>query len=729
MTKTSSKIDFELLSGSIETITFHSEETGFCVLRTKVKGQKDPVTVIGNAIRVNEGEYIECHGSWVNNKAYGLQFKAESIKMIPPTTLEGIEKYLGSGLIKGIGKHFAKILVKSFGEETLEVIEKHPKRLTQLEGIGAKRKEMILNSWNEQKAVRDIIIFLQSHGIGAARAVRIYKIYGDDAINIIRDNPYQLAIDVIGIGFKTADALAMNIGIPKDSVKRAEAGIKHVLQELASEGHTTVPKEELIKTAVELLEIPETIISQAILNEITKDYLTVDKIEDQECLFLATLYQAESTSAKHIARLKKGSPIWGEIDCEKALEWAEGQTHTTLSPSQRKAVTLALEEKVVIITGGPGVGKTTVINTILKIVRAKKAQVVLCAPTGRAAKRLTETTKLTAKTIHRLLEYNPHTHTFKYNQNNPLATDMVIVDEASMIDIVLWYNLVRAIPNHASLLIVGDIDQLPSVGPGAVLADMINSQTIPTIKLTEIFRQASNSKIIVNAHRINQGLFPLTSSPESGFNDFYFIEAKTPEEIQDKLLTVIMENIPKRFNFNPKNDIQVLTPMNKGGLGSRALNVLLQSKLNPSSEPKISKFGTTFAVGDKVIQNVNNYDKDVFNGDIGVITGINLDENILRVNFDGHIVNYEFHEMDEIGLAYATTIHKSQGSEYKVVVIPIATEHFMLLARNLLYTAVTRGKKLVVIIGQTKALAIAIKNGSVKTRMTNLLNQLQKYCL
>ncbi len=716
--------NLETLAGSIEQVTFHSEETGFCVLRTKVKGQKDLITVIGSAVTINAGEFIECKGTWINDKNYGIQFKAEILKATPPNTLEGIEKYLGSGLIKGIGKYLAKVLTKSFGETVFEIIENHSHRLTELEGIGDKRKDMILTAWKEQKAVREIMVFLQSYGVGTARAVRIYKMYGNNAIDIIRNNPYQLALDVIGIGFKTADALAMRLGLTKDSIKRAEAGVRHVLQEFAAEGNCAIGKETLTKTTAELLEISETIITQAIINETQKGNLILDRINEEECLFLATLYQAECLSAKNTARLKNGKPPWGEINYEKAIKWTEERISITLSPSQREAIILALKEKVVIITGGPGVGKTTVINSILKIVHAKKMQVSLCAPTGRAAKRLAETTGLKAKTIHRLLEYNPKTHTFKYHQHNPLATDMVVIDEASMIDIVLWYNVIKAIPNHASLLIVGDIDQLPSVGPGAVLSDMISSKTIPVIKLTEIFRQAANSQIIINAHRINQGQFPIATS-QGLLTDFYFIQAETPEEIQDKMLTVVTENIPKRFKLNPKNDIQILTPMNRGGLGSRALNILLQSKLNPHSEPKISKFGTTFAAGDKVIQNINNYDKDIFNGDIGIITRIDLEESELRVNFDGHLVTYDFNELDEIALAYATSIHKSQGSEYAAVVIPLATQHYMLLARNLLYTAVTRGKKLVVIIGQTKALAMAIKNASVKARITNLQTRLQ----
>lgn len=717
--------NLEPLSGSVEQVTFHSEDSGFCVLKAKVKGQKDLITVIGSILCIAAGEFIECQGTWINDKKYGIQFKAESLKAIPPTTLEGIEKYLGSGLIRGIGQHFAKILIKAFGEQVFEIIENTPERLSELSGIGEKRTNMILASWAEQKAVRDIMIFLQSHGVGTTRATRIYKTYGNHAITTIRNNPYQLALDVIGIGFKTADVLAMQLGIAKDSIKRAEAGIRHVLQELANEGHCAVEKERLIKIAVELLEIQETTIVQAITNEAQREHVVLDKIDNLDCVFLAALHHAECSSAKNIARLKNGKPPWGKIDYEKALTWVEERTNIVLSASQLEAVILALKEKVVIITGGPGVGKTTVINSILKIVSAKKIEVSLCAPTGRAAKRLTESTGIAAKTIHRLLEYNPKTHTFNYNQHHPLPTDMVVIDEASMIDIVLWHNIIKSIPDHASLLIVGDIDQLPSVGPGKVLADMINAKTIPVIKLTEIFRQATNSHIIVNAHRINQGQFPLTA-PLQELSDFYFISAETPEKIQDKLLAVVTTSIPKSFKLNPKTDIQVLTPMNRGGLGTRSLNITLQAKLNPDARQKITKFGTTFAVGDKIIQNINNYDKDVFNGDIGIITHIDPEEGCLQIKFDERIVDYAINELDEIALAYATSIHKSQGSEYTAVVIPISTQHYMMLARNLLYTAVTRGKKLVVIIGQTKALAMAIKNISTKTRLTNLQTRLQK---
>ena len=716
--------NLEMLAGSVERVTFHSEETGFCVLRTKVKGRRELITVVGNAACVTAGEFIECRGLWVNNKEYGIQFKAEHLAVIPPTTLEGIEKYLGSGLIKGIGPHFAKVLIKAFGEDVFAIIENEASRLTELAGIGVKRKNTILSAWAEQKVIRNIMIFLQTNGIGTARAVRIYKTYGDNAVDIVRTNPYKLALDIVGIGFKTADVLAMRLGIAKDSLQRAQAGIRHVLQEFSNDGHCAIERGRLIESSAELLEVAAEVIDEALKNELQAENLVLDSINGADCVFLAALYQAEYLSVKHIQRLKTGRPPWGEIDYGKALQWTEHKTGIMLSPSQRQAVLLALQKKFIIITGGPGVGKTTIINSILKIVRAKKINVALCAPTGRAAKRLAEATGLAAKTIHRLLEYDPKIHTFKYNQHNPLRTDMVIVDEASMIDIVLWYNIVKAIPDHASLLVVGDIDQLPSVGPGAVLADMIKSKAIAVVKLTEIFRQAATSQIIVNAHRINQGEFPHQYT--AGVSDFYFIQVQTAEEIQDKLVYVVTEKIPQRFNFHAKHDVQVLTPMNRGGLGSRALNTILQAKLNPSLTPKVSRFGTTFIPGDKIIQNVNNYNKEVFNGDIGTIASIDLEENEVKINFDGRLVNYDFNELDEIALAYAISIHKSQGSEYPVIVMPLATQHYMLLARNLLYTGVTRGKKLVVIIGQIKALAMAIKNSATKTRITNLQARLQR---
>lgn len=715
----------ERLHGSVERITFHSEESGFCVLRVKVKGQRDLVTIIGTAASITPGEYIECEGGWVNDRQHGLQFKTQQLRVVPPTTLEGIEKYLGSGMIKGIGPHFARKLVRAFGEAVFEVIEHYPHRLLELDGIGPKRKDRVITAWAEQKVVREIMVFLQSHGVGTARAVRIYKTYGDKAVERVRQNPYRLALDIHGIGFKTADAIAQRLGIAKDSLIRAQAGIRHVLQEIAAEGHCAAWRDNLRETAGKLLEIPHPIIEQAIAAELKAQNLIAEPLEGETALFLASLYRAEQGVAQHIVRLQRNDPAWDRIDADKALPWVEAKTSLQLSASQRAAVAQAINGKVTAITGGPGVGKTTVVNSILRVLQAKGVKVLLCAPTGRAAKRLSESTGTAAKTIHRLLEFDPKRMGFKRDQTDPLDAELVVADEVSMVDVVLMNQLLRAVPDHAGLLLVGDVDQLPSVGPGAVLADLIGSGVVPTARLTDIFRQAASSRIIVNAHRINQGKLPELPAQQNPHSDFFVIKADTPEAIHDKLLQLVTERIPRRFGLHPIDDIQVLTPMNRGGLGAHSLNIELQQRLNPHAEPRISRFGWTYAPGDKVIQTTNNYDKEVFNGDIGRIARIDTEEGILLVDYDGRRVEYEVGELDEVSLAYATTVHKSQGSEYPAVVIPLATQHYNLLERNLLYTAVTRGRKLVVMVAQTKALAMAVKRvGSVK-RLTNLKQRLR----
>ena len=709
----------ERLSGAVERVTFHSEESGFCVLRVKVKGHHELVTVIGSAATITPGEFVECIGIWTNDRTHGLQFKTHQLKVVPPSTLEGIEKYLGSGMVKGIGPHFAKVLVKAFKENVFLVIESEPEKLLTLPGIGKKRMEKVTSAWAEQKVIREIMVFLQSHGIGTGRAVRIYKTYGDESIIKVTENPYRLALDIHGIGFKTADTLAMKLGIASDSLIRAQAGVRHVLQEIAGDGHCAAPWESLVDAASKLLEISSVIIEEAVHAEVAEENLVKEDIDGKLCLFLTPLHRAEVGTSASILRLLQGSLPWGAIDAEKAIPWVEEKTGLTLSDSQRDAVKLALTSKVLVITGGPGVGKTTLVNSILKLIQAKHVDVLLCAPTGRAAKRLTESTGIEAKTIHRLLEFDPATFGFKRTRENPLVADLVVIDESSMVDIALMNKLLGAIPDHTALMIVGDVDQLPSVGPGAVLADIIDSGVVPTVRLTEIFRQAASSRIIVNAHRINKGDMPLKTEG-TDLSDFYFIPANTPEESHDKLLQVVTERIPKRFGFHPVKDIQVLTPMNRGGLGARSLNVELQQVLNKNGSPSVVRFGTTFAPGDKVIQTVNNYDKEVFNGDIGQIMTVDLDEGVLQVDYDGKLVEYEFGELDEVSLAYATSIHKSQGSEYPAVVIPLAMQHYTLLERNLIYTAVTRGKKLVIIIGQPKALGMAVKNQKSKKRLTKL---------
>lgn len=720
----SPEIRTQHLSGAIERITFHNEESGFCVLRVKVRDRRDLITVVGTAAAVAAGEFVECDGSWVDDRTHGLQFKSRQLRTMPPSTLEGIEKYLASGLVKGIGPHLARELVGAFGERVFHVIERTPARLTEINGIGPKRKTFVVAAWAEQKAVRAIMVFLQSHGVGAARAARIYKTYGDDALDRVRENPYRLALDVHGIGFKSADAIAQRLGIPRDSLIRAQAGVHHILQEISGEGHCAAQRARLVETTARFLQIAPSLVECAVDREVAEGKLIAEAVEGTECLYLAPIHRAEVEVAAHLLRLLAGESPWGRIDASKAIPWVEGKTRRTLSASQRRAVEGVINGKVSVITGGPGVGKTTVVNSILRILSAKRVRSVLCAPTGRAAKRLSESTGQKAKTIHRLLEFDPKRYRFKRGAHDPLRADLVVVDEASMVDVVLMNQLLGAVPDRAGVLIVGDVDQLPSVGPGAVLSDVIASLRVPTVRLTEIFRQAAASRIIVNAHRINRGRMPRCPDNETELADFYFVAAETPEEVRDKLLEAVTERIPRRFGLHPVYDVQVLTPMNRGGLGARSLNSELQQRLNPGVSPSVTRFGWTYGSGDKVIQTVNNYDKGVFNGDIGRVSGVDPDAGLVRVDFGGRRVEYKLGELDEVSLAYAITVHKSQGSEYAAVVIPLAVQHYPLLQRNLLYTAVTRGRTLVVIVGEPKALAIAVKSVRSTRRLTNLTARL-----
>ncbi|WPL15701.1 Exodeoxyribonuclease V alpha chain [Thiorhodovibrio winogradskyi] len=713
----------ETLAGPVERVTFHSPESGFCVLRVKVRGEPELITVVGNAAQVTPGEHIDARGQWTIDARHGRQFKANELRVVPPGTREGIERYLGSGMVKGIGPHFAKRLVDAFGEQVFDIIEQSPDRLRELPGIGKKRQERVTRAWAEQKVIREIMVFLQSHGVGTARAVRIFKTYGEAAIERVRGNPYRLALDIRGIGFKTADQLAERLGIPRDSPLRARAGVRHVLQEIAGDGHCAAWREALAERSVKLLEIESAGIEDAINLELAAGQLVAETVEDRVLVFLPALHRAEAGVAESLIRLRAGSPPWKSIDTERALPWVEAQTGLRLAESQQQAVSQAVTGKCTLLTGGPGVGKTTVVNSILRILRAKGVKATLCAPTGRAAKRLSESTGQDAKTIHRVLEFDPKTLDFKHNAENPLETDLLVCDETSMVDVSLMHKLLSALPDSAAVLLVGDVDQLPSVGPGAVLADAIGSGVLPTVRLTEIFRQAQTSQIIVNAHRINAGLLPQTPEPQPPDGDWFLIRSETPEQIQERLIKTICERIPARFGLDPVADVQVLTPMNRGGLGARALNVLLQQRLNPQAQPRIERFGWTFAPGDKVIQNVNNYDKEVFNGDIGRIRAIDTENSEVRIGFDGREVIYEFGELDELALAYAISVHKAQGSEYPAVVIPLATQHYMLLQRNLLYTGVTRGKRLVVLIAQPKAVGMAVRQigGQRLTRLRQRL--------
>ena len=677
----------------------------------------------GNTPSITPGEFVDATGIWFNDHKHGVQFKVKQIKTVTPNTLEGIEKYLGSGMVKGIGPHFARRLVRAFGEQVFDIIEANPERLMELDGIGKKRREKITSAWSEQKVIREIMVFLQSHGVGTARAVRIYKTYGDQSVAKVQENPYRLALDIHGIGFKTADSLAMQLGIDRVSLIRAEAGVRHVLQESSGAGHCARAFDELVAEAAQLLDIPEATIKEAIACEIDQQRLTPEVINGVPCLFLTPLYRAEVGVANHVNRLLQGSSPWAAIDVAAAIPWVEQKNSLQLSDSQKTAITMAVQKKFCIITGGPGVGKTTVVNSILKIIGTRRVEVTLCAPTGRAAKRLSESTGQEATTIHRLLDFDPSTFDFKRNADNPLSTDLLVVDECSMVDIVLMNQLLRAVPDSASVLLVGDVDQLPSVGPGSVLSDLISSTTVPVARLTEIFRQAASSQIITGSHAINRGLAPAVSK-KGEQTDFFYLTAEEPEALFTKLMQIVTRRLPEKFGFDPVNDIQVLAPMNRGGLGARSLNVALQEALNPHAHPRVTRYGWTYAPGDKVIQTVNNYDKDVFNGDIGRVKAIDIEEGELLIEFDGRDVCYALNELDEIALAYAITIHKSQGSEYPCVVIPMAMQHYTLLERNLLYTGVTRGKQMVVLVGQAKAVGMAARTRKSNRRLTNLQTRL-----
>ncbi len=708
----------EALAGLVERVTFHNADSGFCVLRVKARGQRDLVTVVGHAATIAAGEWVQMSGGWVNDRTHGLQFKAAFLKASPPTTLEGIEKYLGSGMIRGIGPAYATKLVRAFGAAVFELIEQEPARLREVAGIGPKRAARIVAGWAEQKVIREIMLFLHAHGVGTSRAVRIYKTYGADAVQMIAENPYRLARDIRGIGFRTADLVAQKLGIEPTATIRVRAGISFALAEATGEGHCGLPVEELTSLAGKLLEVPSELIEAALVLELEAGDVVADTLEGQRCVFLAGLYRAEQVIAERLRTLAQGTPPWPRIDAGKAIPWVEGRTGLALAESQKEALRLALQSKVLVITGGPGVGKTTLVNSILKVIGAKRVELALCAPTGRAAKRLSESTGLEAKTIHRLLETDPKTGGFKRSEAHPLDCRLLVVDETSMVDVPLMHALLKALPDEAALLLVGDADQLPSVGPGQVLADIIGSGAVPVVRLTEVFRQAAESQVIVNAHRINRGRMPELEAKEG--SDFFFVDAADPEEGVRKLLAVVGQRIPGRFGLDPVRDVQVLCPMNRGGLGARSLNIELQRALNPPGELRVERFGWTFCPGDKVMQVANDYERDVFNGDLGVITGLDMEEAELTVSFDGRAVAYGFGELDELVLAYATTIHKSQGSEYPAVVIPLTTQHYTMLARNLLYTGVTRGKRLVVLIGQRRALAIAVRNGSGRRRWSKL---------
>ena len=711
--------EHEVLAGIVERVTFHNPESGFCVLRVKVRGHRDLATIVGHAAAISAGEWITASGDWLNDRTHGQQFRARFLKTSAPTSAEGIEKYLSSGMIRGIGPVYARKMIRAFGERVFDIIEAEPDRLREVDGIGAVRARRITDAWAEQKIVREIMIFLHSNGVGTARAVRIYRTYGSDAVQVMSENPYRLARDIRGIGFKTADAIAARLGIAKTAMIRVRAGISYALTEAMDEGHCGLPTEELVALAVDLLEVPAELARTALDLELTEGTVIADTVGDRPSVFLSGLYRAEQTIADRLHQLATAPLPWPAIDADKALPWIERKTGLALAESQVAAIRLALAAKVLVITGGPGVGKTTIVNAILRILTAKGVKLLLCAPTGRAAKRMTEATGFEARTIHRLLETDPQGGGFKRNSDNPLACDLLVVDETSMVDVLLMQALLKAIPDHAAVLIVGDIDQLPSVGPGQVLADIIGSGAIPVVRLTEVFRQAAQSRIITSAHRINQGAMLDLSRPE-GDSDFYFVPADDPETAVSRIIELVKTRIPQRFGLDAIRDIQVLCPMNRGGVGARSLNIELQAALNPAGERKVERFGWTFAPGDKVMQIENDYEKEVYNGDIGYVADVDVEAGELTARFDDRGVTYGFGELDTLVPAYAATIHKSQGSEYPAVVIPVLTQHYAMLQRNLLYTGVTRGKRLVVLVGQKKAVAIAVRNVSGRRRWSKL---------
>lgn len=698
------------LSGYVDAIVFAQPENGFTVARLKEPKKKDLTVIVGYMPGLQAGENVVCKGSWKNHPSHGRQFEVAEFTVEAPSDIIGIQKYLESGLVKGIGPAYAKKIVDKFGSDTLDVIDKTPHRLFEVEGLGRKKVNQLKECWSEQRSIREVMVFLRAHGASPGYAQKIFKQYGNESIAKVKENPYQLAKEVTGIGFKMADAIALKMGFALHSPERLAAGIEFVLWEMTNEGHTCFPVVDFTPIAAAMLEVEGPLVEAAV-----KDLINKQLVEQEGMIWLKPYFAFEQGIARDLVRLKSGQQAIRSIDAVKAVDWVQGQLTIQFAEQQKAAVVQALTDKIHIITGGPGTGKSTITNAILTVSGKLTDKILLCAPTGRAAKRLTQITHKLAFTIHALLEMDFASGGFKRGKENPLDCDLIIIDEASMIDTSLLFYLLRAIPSRARLLFVGDIDQLPSVGAGTVLRDLISSESIGVTRLTEIFRQAKGSKIITNAHRINNGEFPEINTSER--SDFHFIEAETPEAIQQIILQLVSTEIPQTWGYHPIDDIQVLSPMKKGLIGAEMLNEALQQLLNPSTHP-VYRAGRRFHTADKVMQIKNNYDKNVYNGDIGRIVEITPEHALVR--FDEKEVEYDLTDLDELVLAYATSVHKYQGSECPCVVIPIHTSHFKLLHRNLLYTAVTRGKRQVYLAGTKKAIGIAINNNQVQKRYTGL---------
>ena len=703
-----------LLRCVVERITYQNPENGYSVLKVKVKGYSDLVTLVGNLLEVPVGSVLLCRGEWKVDKRYGSQFVAATWEETMPATVYGIEKYLGSGLVKGIGPRFARAIVQRFGTETIDIIETDIERLYEVPNIGRKRVAKIRESWEKQKDIKNVMLFLQGYGVSTAYAAKIYREYGKESIEKVRENPYRLADDIWGIGFKTADGIAAKMGYGKEDPRRCRSGILYTLGQLSDEGHVYAGEEQLVKTAGQLLEAGETAIRDTLAGMLQAEDLILDK----DAIYLPPFYHAECGTSRRLRDLAEstGRSLFDGLFDPSSLT---AETGIEYDEVQLAAIRQAVTSKVMVLTGGPGTGKTTTTQGIIAALKKAGLRVLLAAPTGRAAKRMSEATGMEAKTIHRLLEYNPQDG-YKRNDENPLEGDALIVDECSMIDILLMNNLLKAVPVGMRLVFVGDIDQLPSVGAGNVLRDIIDSQRIPVVRLVRIFRQAQKSRIVMNAHTINQGRFPDTSNGRD--TDFFFMKEEDPERAAESIVRLVKERLPRAYRESPDR-IQVLTPMQRGVVGAANLNLLLQQALNPSG-PSLGRGGYTYRQGDRVMQLRNNYAKEVFNGDLGYIREVDTEERTLKVDFDGKKVEYDVTELDELTLAYATTIHKAQGSEYPIVVMPVLMTHFVMLQRNLIYTGITRAKKICVLLGAAKALAYAVRNVSVLKRNTRLKERL-----
>lgn len=718
----------EALEGQIERITYYAESSGYTVLQLKVPGQPELITVVGDLPQTYAGERIRLRGHWLNHPKYGPQFKARHCEKLLPATVTGLEKYLASGLIKGVGPVTARRMVKAFGVEIIDVIEQSPERLLEIPLIGPRKRDLIVQSWQAHKEIQNIMVFLQDHGVSTAFAVKIYKRYGNESIQVVQNNPYQLAEEVWGIGFKTADTLASHLGLAAEHPARLQAGLRYALYKASESGHVYLPRLELFQSTCALLEVSAEPLPEALEAMVQRHQLRLEGAGDSPDVFLSPLWQAESGIAQQLAYLQR-SALAHSVSAERVSQWlrAYEQNHgLQFSEQQREAVIQAATYPIFILTGGPGTGKTTVSRAILDWFAEQQCDLLLASPTGRAAKRLSEVSGREAQTLHRLLAFDPKKMAFKHNEYNPLTLDLLLLDEVSMIDTALFYQLLKAIPGGARLILVGDSDQLPSVGPGAVLKDLLASGQVPAVTLNQIFRQAQASQIIRNAHSVNQGQMPqlLPPLPVHRQADAFFIAVDTPEQLQQQILELVSQRLPKA-GYDPK-DIQVLCPMNRGLAGARQLNLALQAVLNPATgQPELVRAARTLRAGDRVIQLRNNYDREVFNGDLGTVIGIDPEEQLLSVRYPEQDVHYDFSEQDELALAYALTIHKSQGSEFPVVVLPVMMQHYLMLQRNLLYTGMTRARRLLVLVGQTKAIAMAVKNQQGLQRYTRLAERLQ----